>query len=104
MSIRLCALCFAAGLCGGILNGALAPLRTRAGRVFTVITDVILAFLSVGAHAAATFFYGDGRIFPYAVAVQALGFLLTARLSAGFLRAVRKRLPAKKKKDARPLA
>ena len=69
-------LCLAAGLACGIAEGALSPLRKSAGIVFTVITDVITAFALVGSHAAIMYFYGNGLLFPYAIAAQALCFFI----------------------------
>ncbi|MDE6399084.1 MAG: hypothetical protein K2L51_07165 [Clostridiales bacterium] len=104
MTVRIFAYCLLAGAIAGILDAALIPLRRSAGRVFTVLSDVCLAFLTVGAHFLILYFLCNGRFFFYAAAAQALGFIVLRALAGKPIRAVMKALPQKKKKGASPLA
>ena len=104
MTVRIFAFCLLAGAIGGVLDGALIPVRKSAGRVFTILSDVGLAFLTVGAHFLILYFLCDGRFFFYAAAAQALGFLALRAPVGKLMRAVKNALPQKKKKNVSPLA
>ena len=72
----------AAGLACGFMEGLNEPLRHKSGIVFTVITDVIIAFASVALHAVIIYFKCDGQIFFYAVCAQIIAFLISRSLAA----------------------
>lgn len=82
MSLKVFLLCLAAGIAAGVVNGAIQPLRKKAGIVFTVLTDICTAFISVFMHAVISYLYCDGRLFIYAVGAQVFGFVIAAVLAA----------------------
>lgn len=90
MTLRIFIACLTAGLLCGILDGALSPARKKAGAAFTVLTDVLLASLTVGAHAAVLYFLCDGRLFFYALLSQAAGFFTGRAFSHAVISALRK--------------
>lgn len=99
MTVSVFLLCLAAGMvCGGV-DGTLAPLRKRAGIAFTVLTDICLAFVSVGLHALVLYFYCNGQVFFYAVATQIAGYAVSRALMLTLYRAIR---PHIKSKTAQP--
>ncbi len=100
MTVTVFLLSFAAGLGCGTIDGILSPVRKSAGIVFTVITDVVLAFCVVGLHTLVLYFHTDGQVFFYAVAAQLLGFFLSRAAVGALLRKVAKRIVKKPRKKA----
>ena len=97
MSLKVFLLCLAAGIAAGGLSGAICILRKKVGIVFTVLTDICIAFISVFAHAVISYLYCDGQLFLYAAGGQILGFICAAALATYLV----KKLAAKINKRAK---
>ena len=104
MTLRVFLLCLAAGLGCGAADGLLTPARKAAGTVFTVLSDILLALVSVGSHATVLFFVCDGQFFFYALSAQTLGFAVARAPVLRLLHALRKKFPPRPHKQKQPAA
>lgn len=86
MTFSVFLLYLAAGLGVGIADRSLSPLRTRVGKIFTVLSDVVLALLLVGLHAAIMFGINDGQFFFYAAAGELLTYIVGRAIVAAVIR------------------
>lgn len=102
MSVAVFFLFGIAGLSAGAADGVLSPARRRLGRVFTVFTDIVTAFVAVGAHGALMYLFCDGRFFVYAALLQivcfAIGRAVGQRVANAAIRFVRKNRQKRKKR------
>lgn len=62
-----------------LLYKALTLLENKINSVVaTVILDVLLSLIGIGATVAACFFLNDGRIMPYMIISEIIGFVLVS--------------------------